>query len=84
MRMMLPKMLEFQREYICAKCKYKVTVQADLEQRYTILPPKICTNPEVCKGSTLVLNEQLDVSSSCKDYQEVKIQVKLSIKKKCN
>lgn len=78
-RITLPKMLEFHRQYICAKCKYKINVNADLEQKYIIVPPKNCTNPESCKSTTLVLNDKLDVASSCKDYQEVKIQVRILV-----
>lgn len=70
-------MLEFQREYICAKCKYKINVIADLEQKYVITPPKHCTNPQLCKSTTLILNDKLDIGSNCKDYQEVKIQVEV-------
>lgn len=72
-------MLEFEREYICTKCKYRLTVEADLEQRYIIVPPKLCSNPESCKGTTFALNDKLDVARSCRDYQEVKVQVCLII-----
>lgn len=72
-------MLEFQRQYTCCKCKFKIIVQADLEQRYIIVPPTICTNPEKCTGTTFITDENLDCTDNCKDYQEIKIQVSVRI-----
>lgn len=70
-------MLEFQRQYICTKCKYKIITKADLEQRYIITPPTSCTNPEACKSTTFITADtEVDTVGSCKDYQEIKIQVR--------
>ncbi|XP_060528115.1 DNA helicase MCM9-like isoform X2 [Cylas formicarius] len=71
------KLLEYQRSYICTKCKYVVIVEALLEKRNMIKQPKKCTNPEGCSGKSLVNFGELD-STNCKDYQEIKIQEDLS------
>lgn len=75
MRITLPKMLEYQRQYICVKCKYKIIVKADLQQRCIIIPPESCTNQEVCKSNKFILDDKFNNTGSCKDYQEIKIQV---------
>ncbi|XP_054285857.1 DNA helicase MCM9-like [Macrosteles quadrilineatus] len=68
-----PKMLEFQRTYICAKCKHQTNVKADYEKYYVISAPSGCGNPEGCKSTTLTAVKSMD-HFSYKDYQEIKIQ----------
>lgn len=68
-------MLEFRRKYICAKCKYAMSVDSDYDQRYIIVPPKKCSNPEGCYGVNLLKSEEPSMLGNCKDYQEIKIQV---------
>ncbi|KAJ8275120.1 hypothetical protein COCON_G00097450 [Conger conger] len=53
------KVLEFERDYMCAKCRHVFSARADFEQFYSFTPPTRCPNEE---GST------------CRDYQEIKIQ----------
>nr|XP_026485397.1 DNA helicase MCM9-like [Vanessa tameamea] len=68
------KMLEYQRKYVCMKCKYENTVEADFEYRYILKAPSKCGNTETrCKCSTFT---QINLVSRehCKDYQEIKIQ----------
>lgn len=65
-------MLEFQREYICLKCKHRITVEADYELKNQIVPPKKCQK-EDCNSSTLSSCGDL-VPGNCKDYQEIKLQ----------
>lgn len=72
-RMTGMKMLEYQRQYICTKCKYTMLVTAEYEMRNAILLPKECTNPEDCKGTNIVNLGELN-PEFCKDYQEIKIQ----------
>ncbi|EEZ97925.1 DNA helicase MCM9 [Tribolium castaneum] len=67
------KMLEYQRQYICTKCKHTMVVTAEYEMKNVITPPRQCTNPEGCKGTTIVNLGELD-PTFCKDYQEVKMQ----------
>ncbi|KAF2902861.1 hypothetical protein ILUMI_03319 [Ignelater luminosus] len=72
-RVTASKMLEYQRPYMCTKCKYTEIVEAVYDQKYIIIAPKKCPNPEKCSGTNLVSISDLDVEN-CKDYQEIKIQ----------
>ncbi|XP_022825987.1 DNA helicase MCM9-like [Spodoptera litura] len=68
------KMLEYQRKYVCMKCKYENCVEAEFENRYILRPPSKCGNDiKACKSSTF---SQVPLVSRehCKDYQEIKIQ----------
>ncbi|XP_063370788.1 DNA helicase MCM9-like [Cydia amplana] len=68
------KMLEYQRKYVCLKCKFENCVQAEFEHRYVLKAPSRCGNDEArCKSSTFT---QVNLVSReyCKDYQEIKIQ----------
>ncbi|XP_031340203.1 DNA helicase MCM9-like isoform X2 [Photinus pyralis] len=68
-----PKILEYHRLYRCTKCKYVETVTASYDQKFIIVPPKRCPNPEQCGGRNFVGVGGL-VAENCKDYQEIKIQ----------
>lgn len=61
---------------MCTKCKYIQMVEADYDQKYVIIVPKKCPNPEKCSGTNLVSISDLDVEN-CTDYQEIKIQVRI-------
>ncbi|XP_050310070.1 DNA helicase MCM9-like [Anthonomus grandis grandis] len=76
-RMSARKLLEFQRQYICVKCKYPVTVEAQYDKMNIIKQPKSCPNPEGCNSKTLLTFGELH-NYNCKDYQEIKIQEDLS------
>ncbi|CAK1579457.1 unnamed protein product [Parnassius mnemosyne] len=68
------KMLEYQRKYVCMKCKYENCVEADFENRYILKAPSKCGNMEIrCRCSTFT---QINLVSRehCRDYQEIKIQ----------
>ncbi|XP_070543644.1 uncharacterized protein [Ptychodera flava] len=69
------KLLEFEKEFICNKCKHVFTVQADFEQYYKECRPVQCTNPEQCNSvKFMCLSDSGSSPSSCRDYQEIKIQ----------
>nr|CAD7431927.1 unnamed protein product [Timema monikensis] len=73
-RIVVPKMLEFQRDYICAKCKHSFKVQADYEQFYLLPTPTCCPNPqEQCQGTNFKPVKTID-QFNCRDFQEIKIQ----------
>lgn len=72
-RTTVTKMFEFQREYICTKCKHQIIVKAEYEHNNVINKPKKCTNPDLCKSTTFINVNELN-TINCKDYQEVKIQ----------
>ncbi|XP_036901750.1 DNA helicase MCM9 isoform X1 [Sturnira hondurensis] len=74
-RTSLVKILEFEREYMCNKCKHVFTVRADFEQYYTFCRPSSCPSLESCNSSKFTCLSDLSSSPTrCRDYQEIKIQ----------
>lgn len=72
------KLLEYKREYICTKCKYKTICYAEYDKKYIISPPKKCSNPEnYCTSTNLTAKDELQ-AQNCKDYQEIKVQERVS------
>ncbi|KAL2082355.1 hypothetical protein ACEWY4_022173 [Coilia grayii] len=70
-----PKLLEFQRDYMCAKCRHVFAAQADFEQHYALAPPTRCPSPDGCTSVKFTcLQGDMAVPSACRDYQEIKIQ----------
>ncbi|KAJ8724379.1 hypothetical protein PYW08_015853 [Mythimna loreyi] len=68
------KMLEYQRKYVCMKCKFENCIEAEFESRYILRAPSKCGNDvKACRSSTF---SQVPMVSRehCKDYQEIKIQ----------
>nr|XP_020657835.1 DNA helicase MCM9 isoform X3 [Pogona vitticeps] len=74
-RTSLVKILEFERDYMCNKCKHVFVVKADFEQYYAFCHPSVCPNKEGCNSSKFTcLSGTSFAPSSCRDYQELKIQ----------
>ncbi|XP_050805429.1 DNA helicase MCM9 isoform X1 [Gopherus flavomarginatus] len=74
-RTSLVKVLEFERDYMCNKCKHVFVVKADFEQYYAFFRPLTCPNEEGCNSSKFsCLSGTSSVPTSCRDYQEIKIQ----------
>ncbi|XP_074846772.1 DNA helicase MCM9 isoform X2 [Carettochelys insculpta] len=74
-RTSLVKVLEFERDYMCNKCKHVFVVKADFEQYYTFFRPSSCPNEEGCSSCKFTcLSGTPSVPTSCRDYQEIKIQ----------
>ncbi|XP_015684587.1 DNA helicase MCM9 [Protobothrops mucrosquamatus] len=74
-RTSLVKVLEFERDYMCNKCKHIFVVKADFEQYYAFCRPSTCPGKEGCTSSKFTcLSGTSCVPSRCKDYQEIKIQ----------
>ncbi|XP_054990981.1 DNA helicase MCM9 isoform X1 [Sorex araneus] len=74
-RTSLVKVLEFERDYMCNKCKHVFVVKADFEQYYTFCRPKSCPSLESCDSSKFTCLSDLPSSPArCRDYQEIKIQ----------
>ncbi|XP_045916789.1 DNA helicase MCM9 isoform X2 [Micropterus dolomieu] len=72
-RTSVTKVLEYERDYMCVKCRHVFTAQADFDQFYTFVQPVACPNPDGCnsyKFSCLSESEP----AACRDYQEIKIQ----------
>ncbi|XP_012505998.1 PREDICTED: DNA helicase MCM9 [Propithecus coquereli] len=74
-RTSLVKVLEFERDYMCNKCKHVFVVKADFEQYYTFCRPSSCPSLESCDSSKFTCLSGLSSSPArCRDYQEIKIQ----------
>ncbi|NXL84686.1 MCM9 helicase, partial [Alectura lathami] len=74
-RTSLVKVLEFERSYICNKCKHVFVVEADFEQYYAFCRPSACRNEEGCNSTKFTcLSGTASSPTSCRDYQEIKIQ----------
>ncbi|XP_017683511.1 PREDICTED: DNA helicase MCM9 isoform X1 [Lepidothrix coronata] len=69
------KVLEFERSYICNKCKHVFAVKADFEQYYAFCRPSACLNEEGCNSIKFTcLSGSASSPTCCRDYQEIKIQ----------
>ncbi|VFV25040.1 dna replication licensing factor, partial [Lynx pardinus] len=69
------KILEFERDYMCNKCKHVFVVKADFELYYTFCRPSSCPSSESCDSSKFTCLSGLSSSPTrCRDYQEIKIQ----------
>ena len=69
------KILEFERDYMCNKCKHVFVVKADFELYYTFCQPSSCPSSESCDSSKFTCLSGLSSSPTrCRDYQEIKIQ----------
>ncbi|KAM4041981.1 DNA helicase MCM9 isoform 1-T2 [Anomaloglossus baeobatrachus] len=73
-RTSLVKVLEYEQDFMCHKCKHVITVRADFEQYYSFSPPASCTNEEGCNSSKFTCLSDVSSPASCRDYQEIKIQ----------
>ncbi|XP_034524936.1 DNA helicase MCM9 isoform X2 [Ailuropoda melanoleuca] len=74
-RTSLVKILEFERDYMCNKCKHVFVVKADFEQYYTFCRPSSCPSLESCDSSKFTcLSGLSSTPTRCRDYQEIKIQ----------
>ncbi|KFO77173.1 DNA helicase MCM9, partial [Cuculus canorus] len=74
-RTSLVKVLEFERSYICNKCKHVFVVKADFEQYYAFCRPSACRNEEGCNSTKFTcLSGTASSPACCRDYQEIKIQ----------
>ncbi|KAK6488719.1 DNA helicase MCM9-like isoform X1 [Huso huso] len=71
----MTKVLEFERDYKCNKCKHVFCMKADFEQYYTFSRPVYCPNEEGCNSSKFTcLSASSSTPATCRDYQEIKIQ----------
>ncbi|KAI7800133.1 putative DNA helicase MCM9, partial [Triplophysa rosa] len=74
-RTSVTKVLEYERDYMCNKCRHVFSVQADFEQFYTFTNPTNCPNEDGCNSFKFTCLSGSDASpAACKDYQEIKIQ----------
>ncbi|KAM5163357.1 DNA helicase MCM9 [Mantella aurantiaca] len=73
-RSSLVKVLEYEQDFMCSKCKHVLTVKADFEQYYSFTPPTACTNEEGCNSTKFTCLSEVSSPATCRDYQEIKIQ----------
>ncbi|KAG7247445.1 hypothetical protein CRUP_035394, partial [Coryphaenoides rupestris] len=73
-RTSITKVLEYERDYMCAKCRQIFTMHADFDQFYTFAPPATCPNLEGCNSFKFTCLSQESEPSACRDFQEIKIQ----------
>ncbi|XP_018418983.1 PREDICTED: DNA helicase MCM9 [Nanorana parkeri] len=73
-RSSLVKVLEYEQDFMCNKCKHVITVKADFEQCYSFNPPTACTNEEGCNSAKFTSLSDVSSPATCRDYQEIKIQ----------
>ncbi|KAL6486591.1 hypothetical protein MHYP_G00059830 [Metynnis hypsauchen] len=46
----MTKVLEYERDYMCNKCRHVFSVQADFEQYYSFSPPTHCPSEDECSS----------------------------------
>uniref|UniRef100_A0A671UWS8 DNA helicase MCM9 n=1 Tax=Sparus aurata TaxID=8175 RepID=A0A671UWS8_SPAAU len=73
-RTSVTKVLEYERDYMCTKCRHVFTVQADFDQFYTFAQLVACPNPDGCNSYKFSCLSEGSEPAACKDYQEIKIQ----------
>ncbi|XP_077343164.1 DNA helicase MCM9 [Lithobates pipiens] len=74
-RSSLVKVLEYEQDFMCNKCKHVITLKADFEQYYSFTPPTACTNyEEGCTSTKFTCLSDVSSPATCRDYQEIKIQ----------
>ncbi|XP_034756409.1 DNA helicase MCM9 isoform X2 [Etheostoma cragini] len=73
-RTSVAKVLEYEREYMCTKCRHIFTVEADFDQFYTFVPPVACPNPDACNSYKFSCLSGGSEPAACRDFQEIKIQ----------
>ncbi|XP_029965459.1 DNA helicase MCM9 isoform X2 [Salarias fasciatus] len=73
-RTSIAKVLESERDYMCAKCRHVFTVQADFHQHYSFAPPAGCPHPAGCSSAKFSCLSSGSEPAQCRDYQEIKIQ----------
>ncbi|XP_070782440.1 DNA helicase MCM9 [Enoplosus armatus] len=72
-RTSVTKVLEYERDYMCAKCRHVFTVRADFDQFYAFAQPEACPNPDGCNSYKFSCLSGSELAA-CRDYQELKIQ----------
>lgn len=79
-RTSVTKVLEYERDYMCNKCRHVFSVQASFEQFYTFTPPASCPSEEGCSSFKFTcLSGSDSPPATCKDYQEIKIQEQVRV-----
>ncbi|XP_028253437.1 DNA helicase MCM9 isoform X2 [Parambassis ranga] len=73
-RTSVAKVLEYERDYMCTKCRHVFTLQADFDQFYTFVSPVSCPNPDGCNSYKFTCLSGGSEPAACRDYQEIKIQ----------
>ena len=78
-RCSLSKLLEYERQFMCNKCRHVFTVEVEFEQHYNIPTPTVCPSADGCNSFKFTEMKDHKGPSKCKDYQELKIQEQVSM-----
>lgn len=73
-RTSLAKLLEYERDYICNKCKHTFTLNAKFAEYFTMRGPSGCPSDDGCTSIKFTCLSDRGAASNFKDYQEIKIQ----------
>lgn len=73
-RTSVAKVLEYEKDYMCSKCRHVFSLQADFEQYYSFVPPTSCPNQDLCNSNKFTCLSGSSTPAACRDYQEIKIQ----------
>ncbi|XP_047184353.1 DNA helicase MCM9 isoform X4 [Scophthalmus maximus] len=73
-RTSVAKVLEYERDYMCTKCRHVFAMQADFDQFNVFVLPVACPNPDACNSYKFSCLSRGSEPAACRDYQEIKIQ----------
>ncbi|KAM4632879.1 DNA helicase MCM9 [Polymixia lowei] len=73
-RTSITKVLEYERDYMCTKCRQVFSVRADFDQFYTFVQPMACPNQDGCNSFKFTCLSGGSEPAACRDFQEIKIQ----------
>ncbi|XP_028413182.1 DNA helicase MCM9-like isoform X2 [Dendronephthya gigantea] len=68
------KLVEWQKEFVCNKCRFVFKVTGDFEKCYAVNKPTHCPSHEDCSSSKFSCLSESGKPKSCRDYQEIKVQ----------
>ena len=69
------KLVEWEKEFVCMKCRFVFKIIGDFEKSYAVSKPTNCPAPEGCSSIKFsCLSESEAKPESCRDYQEIKVQ----------
>lgn len=72
------QVVQLERAFICTKCGFEITVEADFNQFYSISQPRRCTNPaEKCPSTTFNV-VSLNDANALHSFQEIRVNERLS------
>ncbi|XP_046846241.1 DNA helicase MCM9-like [Xenia sp. Carnegie-2017] len=69
------KLVEWEKEFKCVKCKFVFKEKGDFEKNYSVNKPTHCPATDGCSSNKFTLLSKSEIRpDSCQDYQEIKVQ----------